>query len=44
MQAYAYSLYVPCEDATVNIVVDEYAYGYLIGTLAGQWAQKNFPW
>ena len=37
------SLYVPCPDATANIVVDEYKYGYTIGTLAGQWAQKNFP-
>ena len=37
------SLYVPVEDATVNYVVDEYKYGLLIGTLAGQWAQKNFP-
>ncbi len=37
------SLYVPCDDATVNYLVDEYKYGLAIGTLAGQWAQKNFP-
>jgi len=37
------SLFTEVPSATVNIYVDEYKYGYAIGTLAGKWAQKNFP-
>jgi len=37
------SLFTEVPSATVNIYVDEYKYGYLIGELAGKWAQKNFP-
>jgi ABC-type sugar transport system substrate-binding protein len=37
------SLFTEVPSATVNVYVDEYKYGYAIGTLAGQWAQKNFP-
>jgi ABC-type sugar transport system substrate-binding protein len=37
------SLFTAVPSATVNVSVDEYKYGYAIGTLAGQWAQKNFP-
>jgi ribose transport system substrate-binding protein len=37
------SLFTEVPSATVNIYVDEYKYGYFIGTLAGKWAQKNFP-
>jgi len=37
------SLFTEVPSATVNIYVDEYAYGYSIGTLAGKWAQTNFP-
>ncbi|MEA4854084.1 MAG: sugar ABC transporter substrate-binding protein [Christensenella sp.] len=31
------------EGATVNMVLDEYAYGEAIGKLAGEWAQENYP-
>lgn len=37
------SLFTEVPSATVNIYVDEYKYGYSIGTLAGKWAQENFP-
>ena len=37
------SLFTEVPSATVNVYVDEYEYGYAIGTLAGKWAQKNFP-
>jgi ABC-type sugar transport system substrate-binding protein len=37
------SLFTEVPSATVNVYVDEYKYGYAIGTLAGTWAQKNFP-
>lgn len=37
------SLFTEVPSATVNIYVDEYKYGYDIGTIAGKWAQKNFP-
>jgi ABC-type sugar transport system substrate-binding protein len=37
------SLFTEVPSANVNIYVDEYKYGYAIGTLAGKWAQKNFP-
>lgn len=37
------SLFTEVPSATVNVYVDEYKYGCAIGTLAGQWAQKNFP-
>ncbi|MDO9547293.1 MAG: sugar ABC transporter substrate-binding protein [Pelolinea sp.] len=37
------SLFTEVPSATVNIYVDEYQYGYEIGTLAGKWAQANFP-
>lgn len=37
------SLFTPVPSATVNVYVDEYKYGYAIGTLAGKWAQENFP-
>jgi ABC-type sugar transport system substrate-binding protein len=36
------SLFTEVPSATVNVYVDEYQYGYAIGTLAGVWAQKNF--
>lgn len=36
------SLYVPVESATVNIEVNEYDYGYTIGTLAGEYCKANF--
>ena len=37
------SLFTEVPSATVNVYVDEYKYGYAIGSLAGEWAQKNFP-
>jgi ribose transport system substrate-binding protein len=37
------SLFTEVPSATVNVYVDEYKYGFAIGTLAGQWAQTNFP-
>jgi ribose transport system substrate-binding protein len=37
------SLFVEVPSADVNVYVDEYKYGCAIGTLGGQWAQKNFP-
>jgi len=37
------SLLVEVPSADVNVYVDEYQYGCTIGTLAGQWAQKNYP-
>jgi len=37
------SLLVEVPSADVNVFVDEYQYGCTIGTLGGQWAQKNFP-
>lgn len=37
------SLFTEVPSATVNVYVDEYKYGCAIGTLAGQWAQTNFP-
>jgi ribose transport system substrate-binding protein len=36
------SLYVPCADATLNMMVDEYELGKIIGGMAADWAQKNF--
>ncbi len=36
------SLFTEVPSATVNVYVDEYKYGFAIGTLAGTWAQKNF--
>lgn len=37
------SLFTEVPSADVNIYVDEYQYGTEIGTLAGEWAQENFP-
>lgn len=37
------SLFTEVPSATVNVYVDEYEYGVAIGTLAGKWAQENFP-
>ncbi len=37
------SLFMSVESSTVDILVNEYDYGYAIGTLAGKWAQANFP-
>jgi ribose transport system substrate-binding protein len=37
------SVTVPADDATANVLISEYEYGLAIGTLAGQWAQKNYP-
>ena len=37
------SLFTEVPSAAVNVYVDEYEYGYAIGTLAGKWAQENFP-
>lgn len=37
------SMWTPVDGATVNMVVDEYEYGYIIGKMAGQWAAENYP-
>ena len=37
------SLLTEVPSADVNVFVDEYQYGCTIGTLAGQWAQENYP-
>lgn len=36
------SEFIPIEAASVNILVDEYQYGYTIGQLAGEYCAKNF--
>ena len=37
------SEFVPIEGASCNIEVDEYGYGYAIGSLAGEYCAANFP-
>lgn len=37
------SMYTPMESATAEMLVDEYDYGYKIGTLGGEYYKENFP-
>lgn len=37
------SEFVPVASASCNIEVDEYGYGYTIGSLAGKYCAENFP-
>ena len=37
------SMYIELENATANVLVDEYEYGYAIGKLGAQYMAENFP-
>ncbi|MEA5003143.1 MAG: sugar ABC transporter substrate-binding protein [Christensenella sp.] len=37
------SMYIELENATANMLVDEYKYGYAIGEMGAQYMAENFP-